>query len=72
MTKVKFKRDKTGWYHTETDLLRYTIKNVAPRTWFIYETQLGKNFGTHIATAHRVHDAKAWVTDRVLSETLLK
>lgn len=70
MSKVKFKRDATGWYHTDTDFLRYTIKNMAPKVWYIYETPLGKNFGTHIATAQRIHDAKAWVTGKILKETL--
>lgn len=68
---VKFVTDGAGWYHTDTDIFRYTIKRVGNKQWFIYETPIGKTFGTHIASASRVSDAKAWIRSRVEKETLV-
>lgn len=72
MSKIRFIRDAEGWYRTDTDFLRYVIKRAGKQTWFIYEAPLGKNFGTHIATASRVSDAKSWLTQRIKKESLMQ
>jgi hypothetical protein len=68
MRRIHFKRDATGWYHTDTEFFRYTVKNVAPRAWCIYETELGKSFGNHIATSSRLADAQAWLVGKIRDE----
>lgn len=73
MTKVKFHRMGVGtaWYYTDTDFFRYVIKQIEPsNAWLIYRANRGRNFGEHIATAQRLHDAKAWVTGVIQKESL--
>lgn len=71
MKPIKFTRDKAGWYHTDTEIFHYVIKRMGRQTWVILEAVQGKNSGTHIATATRVADAKAWLTQRIQKETLM-